>query len=328
MKVPFLALILLLPCLGISAAPSADSQKDNSRTEIRVLALNGPSGIGLSRFISEAQTIAGTRVTASVVPSVDVLLPQLLNGDAMAGALPPNVAAKLYNRSSGAVMLCAVIGNGMLSVLSTNPGIKSFEDLADATVYSTGSGSTPEYLFAEIASRIAGGTDGPTLDFSLPPQEIAAALLSGKIEHALLPEPFSTVTLMKSSTARRPVYRSISASEVGRKAGFANDYPMTVFVVRSDFAGRHPELLREILGKVRESILWANDNPAEAGRVAERSGLGLSAAVTEASIPSCNLVYIEARDARDSIERLLTVFLARSPESVGGALPDGKFYLK
>lgn len=326
MKPFYLALILF--CTGIEAFASPSSDTQSSPTSVRVLALSGPSGVGLSRCVDNPITLSGTKVSTDIVPSVDILLPQLLNGDAIAGVLPPNVAAKLYNRSPGSIMVCAIIGNGMLSVLSTNPSVQSFDDLANETLYSTGSGSTPEYLFSEIIARQNNDSISPIIDFSLPPAEIAVALVSGKIKHALLPEPFATVALMKASASKRPVYRAISPKEVGTAAGFELDYPMTVFVVRGDFAKKHREILRGILAEVQASIEWVGKNPSEAGRVAERAGLGISASVTEKSIPECNLVYIPANEAHDSIERLLSVFLARSPESIGGVLPDGGFYIK
>ncbi len=328
MKITVFALLLFCTGLETFASATADSPGNHSVKTVRILALNGPSGVGLSRLVDTPLLVSDTRALTSIVPSVDVLLPQLLNGDAVAGVLPPNVAAKLYNRSPGSIVLCAVVGNGMLSVLSVNPAVNSFDDLAGSTVHSTGSGSTPEYLFAEILARRGAGSSVPVIDFSLPPSEIAAALVSGRIEHALLPEPFSTVALMRAASSKRPVHRALSPAVVGREAGFAHDYPMTVFVARSDFAKNKPELLRAILSGVRESIQWTNANPAEAGRVAERAGMGIAAAYTEASVPHCNLVYIPAAEAREHVERLLAVFLSRSPESVGGALPDGDFYLK
>ncbi len=328
MKVSFVALLLLCTCLESFAGPTADTTKNTSRDSVRILSLNGPSGIALARLAADSPVISETRIVTGIVPSVDVLLPQLLNGDAIAGVLPPNVAAKLYNRSPGSIVLCAVIGNGMLSVLSVKADVKSFDDLAGSVLYSTGSGSTPEYLFREIQARRNGRSSDTEIDFSLSPAEVATALVSGKIEHALLPEPFATVALMKASSSNRPVYRAIPASEMSRAAGFSGDYPMTVFVARSEIARNDPELLNGILDRVEKSILWTNENPAEAGRVAERAGLGITAAVTEASIPSCNLVYSPASEARDRIERLLSVFLSRSPESVGGSLPDEGFYLK
>jgi NitT/TauT family transport system substrate-binding protein len=48
-------------------------------------------------------------------------------------ALPSNTAAILYNKGVG-VKAAAVVGEGMLSVLSTDPSVQSVSDLVGATV--------------------------------------------------------------------------------------------------------------------------------------------------------------------------------------------------
>jgi len=58
----------------------------------------------------------------------------------------------------------------------------------------------------------------------------------------------------------------------------------------------------------------------------ERHDLGLGAAIVAASVPRSNFAFIRAHDARPSLEALFNVFLEHSPASIGGALPDDRFY--
>ncbi len=298
-------------------------------TAVHVAALAGPSGIGMARLMSAPPTL-GDSVPCEfeIAGSVDVLLPKLVNGDADIGILPPNVAAKLYNANPDSILAAAIVGNGMISLVTRDEGIASLEDLAGKTVSVAGQGATPEYVLRALLSARGMPADSVTTDFSVPVPEIAAALVSDKIQYALLPEPFATVAVLNGKNGTSPVAKALSMKELWSDTGFGDDFPMTLCVVRADFARDYPELLREFLGAYRQSIEWTVANPAEAGALSEKAGFGLKAAIATKAIPSSNYVYIDAKAGKASIESLLSVFLEYAPAAVGGKLPDDNFYFK
>ena len=298
-------------------------------TEVRVAALAGPSGVGMAYLFSNKPTLGqNMEVSFEVAPSVDVLFPKLINGDIDIGILPPNVAAKLYNLSGKSILVGAVVGKGMLSVVTRDQNIHSIKDLVGKRVIAAGQGSTPEYVFKTLCARNGVPDDSIDLDFSIPTPEIAAALVSGKIEYALIPEPFATVAIMNGSTGDRPLRRAIMISEEWAAAGLGKDFPMTLCVVRASFARAHPEAVREFLSAYRTSIEWTVAHPVDASPFVEQAGIGIKAPLAAKAIPYCGLVYVPATDAKKEIEGLLSVFLTYSPESIGKKLPDAGFYLK
>jgi NitT/TauT family transport system substrate-binding protein len=314
--------------LGCIFALSVLGAEDIPAT-VRVSAIMGPSGLGMAKMIGNPPNLgAGIATSLTVEGSADVLLPKLFNGDADIGILPPNVAAKLYNVKPNSVIAGAIVGNGMLTLVTRDPSIKSISDLAGKTVTVAGQGSTPEYVFRTLISKAGLPADSVTLDFSIPNPEIAAALIAGKIQYALVPEPFATVAVVNGATGDSPVRRAISLRDEWKKAGFGDDFPMTLCVVRKEFAAKYPGTVRKFLDAYRDAIAWTVANPAEAGRAAEAAGLGLKAPIASKAIPSCNFTFIPAADGKESIEKLLSTFLAYAPEAVGGKLPDQAFYFK
>ena len=75
-------------------------------------------------------------------------------------------------------------------------------------------------------------------------------------------------------------------------------------------------------------MFWTEQNPKDAATLVEKHTLGLKAAIAEKAIPNCAFSYVPAQQARPLIEELLKVFLNYAPESVGGKLPDDKFYFE
>lgn len=322
---------LLAAVLVISAHASGklDMNSGAPASPVRIAALAGPSGIGMAKLIDQPPVLpTGAVCEFQIAGSVDVLLPKLLNGDVDIGILPPNVAAKLYNVSPNSIQAAAVVGNDMISLVTRDRNLSGVGDLAGKTVSVAGQGATPEYVLRALLSAQGVDSSAVTLDFSIPTPEIAGALAAGKISYALLPEPFATVAVLNGKNGENPVLKAINIRSEWQKAGFSEDFPMTLCVVRSDFAAKNPESLRAFLDEYRKSIEWTVANSDGAGTLAEKTGLGLKELIAAKSIPASNFVFLNAELARPEIERLLKVFLEYAPASIGGKLPDEGFYFK
>lgn len=315
-----LSLLILLP---LSAKGRAE--EDTGETPVRVASLTGPSGLSMARMVCNPPRIGSSTLHFEIAGSVDVLLPKLVTGDIDIGILPVNVAAKIHATDPELLVVGAVTGLGMLSVVTRDPAVTGIADIAGKRLYVAGQGATPEYVLRTLLKKA--GVHPGNLDFSLSPADMATALASGKIHHAVLPEPFTTLALVRD-TSSPPLVRAFSLSDAWRASGFASDFPMTVCVIRRSFALKHAALVRNFLEAYRESILWTMENPAKAGQCAEQAGLGLLAPVAEKAIPYCGYTFIPASEAQEIIDSLLSVFLEYAPSSIGGTLPDERFYFK
>ncbi len=284
-----------------------------TKDRIRVSALYGPSSVSMAPLFETYD-----RAEFDVVSAADVLAARLIKNETDVGILPPNVAAKLYN-TTGKVMLGAVVGEGMLSVVSTDPNVRTLEDLDGKTVTAAGSGATPEYIFRYLCDFLH---IQPEMDFSIPTAELAAALAAGKTRTVLVPEPFATLACLNCKDARRV----FTLQDYWRKFTGADNFPMTVVVFRADWAKQNPEQAKDFLAAYRDAISWANRNPAETGKLSEKHSLGLKSSIVEKSIPYSNFVYRDALSALPQVEKLLSLFLSFAPEAVGKKLPDRGFY--
>jgi NitT/TauT family transport system substrate-binding protein len=288
-----------------------------------IYGLKGPSGIGMIRLFENPPSIQGFTVKVEALAQADLLAAKFIAQEAKVGVLPPNVAAKIA-ASGKPVQIAAVLGNGMLSLLSSDPSIKRIEDLKGKTVEIAGQGATPDYVFRRLLITKGLNPDKDVvLNYSLAYPEIAQSLIAGRASTALLPEPFATM----AKSGRSSLQQIGDIQEEWVKAGGAANYPMTVLVVDADFARTRPDALRIIMNAFRSSIEWVVAHPAEAGVLTEKHELGLRAAVVRDSIPRSNFMFTPAVQARPAIEALFKAFLEFSPVSIGGALPKDSFYL-
>lgn len=329
-KVLFVALSFFFITLStLFAQPS--KEKAEKPESIHASVLNGPSGLWCAYMFENVPAVDEIPVDYQVCASPDVLLPKLLKGELDIGILPPNAAAKVYNKNNGAIIIGAVTGNGMLSVISKDDSVKTLSDLKGKTLYVAGQGSTPEYVIRYLLAKenIAVNTtdeDCVTLDFSIPASELAASVIADKALYALVPEPFSTVATTKSQAVKRV----LNIQELWAAGENTQNFPMTTIVVRKEFAEKYPEVLKAYLAECKKAIEWSADgaNAKEAGSLVEKHTLGLNAAIASKAMPNCAFEFTDAKNAKESVESLLSVFLQYAPESVGGALPTDEFYFE
>lgn len=323
-----------------------------SQERITLYGIKGPSGIGMIRLFESPPQVAGWQISIEALAQADLMAAKFASGEAKLGILPPNVAAKLY-AAGRPIQVLAVVGEGMLSLITADPAIRGIGELRGKTVEVAGQGATPDFVFRRILSSY-GLTPGKDvqLGYALAYPEIAQSLKAGKIQTALLPEPFATMALSGSPHLRvvgniqdewnrataadattgaseeGGVQKTPAAggSQSGGVSAGAPSYPMTVFVVDRTFAAANPRVVRAIAEAYRASIQWVVQNPVEAGRLVQKHELGLTAAVATAAIPRSAYVFIPAREARPALERLFAAFLEYAPQSIGGKLPGDDFY--
>ncbi|GMO14314.1 MAG: ABC transporter substrate-binding protein [Treponemataceae bacterium] len=274
-------------------------------------ALNGPTAIP-AVFLIDKTFLIENKVgdfTVEISASPDLLIPRLLNGEINMGILPVNTAAKMFNTDKNSIVLAATVGEGMLYVMTSDKTVKTLDDLRGKHIYAAGKGATPEYIMRSIAPHIE-------LDFSLPQNEIAPSLLAGKIDYALLPEPFCTTIEIKNPA----FFRALDIQ------AFTQRYPMSALVVNAAFAKAHPESVRNFLALYQSVIAQTNDDPKKTGELAERYAIGFSAEVTEKAIPYAAFRYTDGKEMQTLCETLFGIFLQQSPESIANTMPENAFY--
>ena len=293
---------------------------------LRVATLNGPTSVPVAYLYEHAPALPGTAARFEVLATATQELPKLIKGEVHIGVLPANAAAKVYVANKGALVALGVCGTGNLFLLTTDAAFRSLADLRGKTVACAGQGATPEYVFRYVlgaAGVNAGdGADAVRLDFSLANADIAAALAAGKVRYALVPEPFATVAQLKGSG----IIRALDVQEAYSAATGGATYPMTLLVANAAYTAAHPDVVDAFIAAYKTAVEWTNAHPREAGELAQKHTLGLTAAVVERSIPNAAYTWQDARAARADIERLLRVYLRTVPQAVGGALPDDGFY--
>ncbi len=305
-----------------------DEESSSAPTEnptINVVAIKGPTGVGMVNLMeSNEKGQTHNKYNIISVSSPEAIVAKITNGEADIVAAPTNLAASLYNKTSGKVQMLAVNTKGVLYIMENGNSINSVADLKGKTIYTTGKGANPDFVLRYILSE--NGLD-PDKDveivFKSENDELAALLATESAKIALVPEP--VVTTVKSKNSKLRVALDMN-DEWEKVSGGNSELLMGCVAARKEFVDEHSQAVKDFLSEYKQSIEKASSDIDTTAELCEKFEIIPKAAVAKQAIPGCSLTYIDSNDMMEKIKGYFDVLYAANPQSVGGALPDVDFY--
>ncbi len=295
------------------------------RTEVRFGVLSGPTGVGAAKLLTDSDAgLSGNSYEYRIAADNSEIIAGLTTGELDIACMASNSALNLYNQGVG-IQVIALGTRGVLHILESGGKneIRSISDLCGRTIYSTGQGANPEYVLRCLLNSCDIDPDQDVDIVFAEASEISVGLISGEIEAAMLPVPAATSAILQSDGQVRD---AIDVNDAWEEVGDGSSLMMTAVVARTDFIEEHPDAVASFLTDYEASIAYVNENVKEAALLVADLGITASAAIAEAAIPQCNLVFISGEDMQSAIAKYYQVLYDADPVSLGGALPDDGYY--
>ena len=159
---------------------------------IRVMVLNGTTGFGMANLMdAAAKEEAEQNYQFAVETDASNIVAALVNGSVDLAALPTNAASTVYNKTQGKVQALALNTRGVLYLVTDGSvAVESMADLEGLTVYAPA--QNPTFIFQGLVT--AADVEHVTIDNTYAqPADLNAAVASGAVSVAVLPEPMVTV---------------------------------------------------------------------------------------------------------------------------------------
>ena len=277
---------------------------------LRIAGLKGPTTMGLVNLLSMEQ--AGTAAMdydLQLYGAADEIVPLLIKGELDMAAIPANLAATLYQKTSGGIQAVAVNTLGVLYVVEQGDTVHSMADLKGRTILSTGKGTTPEYVLRYLLT--ANGID-PDKDVDIQyyseATEVTAQMASTQDAIAVLPQPYVTAAGLKDDTLRVALDLTAEWDKV------ADTQLITgVTVVRKAYAEEHPDVVAAFLADYAQSVNTANTDLDGTAALCEEQGVVAKAAIAKKALPNCNIVCLTGEELKADVSGYLQVLYDADP---------------
>ncbi len=309
-----LTALILIACMAAALFAGCGTK---ATTPANIGTLQGPTGMGMVTLMGDEFS---SKYNITIESAPDAVVGKIINGELDIAAVPVNLAATLYNKTEGNIMMIAVNTLGVLYVLEDGETVNSMADLAGKTLYATGQGSTPEYMLSYLLEK-NGLTDSVTVEYKAEHSELATLMASGEVKLGMLPEPNVTATMAKNENLRV----ALDLTKEWKDAAGVEPVQGCI-VVRKDYFEQNQAAVRLFLKEYEAAVNYTKANQAETAALMEKYGIIGSAAIAEKAIDKCNIVCYRDEAMRTAAEAMLQVLFDANPKSVGGALPGDDFY--
>ena len=300
---------------------------DQNGAQIRIGSLKGPTSMGLV-FLMEMSENGKTAndYEFTMVTAADELLPKVISGELDMALLPANVASVLYNRMDGAISVIDINTLGVLYAVTADDSIQSIADLKGRTIYMTGKGTTPDYVFRYLLSENGLSDNDLTLEYKSEPTEVAALLQQEDGAVGVLPQPFVTAACAQNKDLKIPLDLTAEWDKTQKSSPSPSRMVTGVTVVRNDFLEKEPEAVKIFLSEHEKSAAYTKEQTQKAAELVVKTGIIEKAPIAELALPKCNITCITGTQMKDALSGYLQVLYDQDPKSVGGELPGDEFY--
>lgn len=305
---------------------SQDKSAD-TKTDINIAVLKGPTAIGMVKLMSDSELgNTDNNYNFTISATADEIVPKIVKGELDIVAVPANLSSVLFNNTEGKISVAAINTLGVLYVVQSdsNEQINSIQDLKGKTILSTGKGTTPEYVLNYILS--SNGID-PTNDINIEYKsesaEVVANLQASDTNIAVLPEPY--VTTAKSKIELKTV---LDLTKEWDNIDSESSLITGVVIARNEFLNENKEAFNKFLEEYKSSTEFVNNDIEQSSTLVEKYGIVPSADIAKKAIPNCNITFIEGNEMEQKLNGYLQILFNQNPKSIGGKLPDEKFYYK
>lgn len=303
----------------------SEAQPENTEAvpaEYTVASLKGPTTMGMVKLMTDSKTgNTFNKYNVTIHAAADEIVAGVVSGSTDIANVPANLAAVLYNKTEGQIQVCSVNTLGVLYVVTSGEEITSIADLKGKTVYSTGKGTTPEYVFNHILRQ--NGLEPQTdviIEYKSEAAECAAVMAESENAVAVLPQPYVTAAQMQNENIK------IALSLTDEWAKVSESPLITgVTTVQKNVAEENRGAFESFLSEYAASVNYVNANTDKAAELIGTYDI-VKAPVAKKALPYCNITLLRDDPMKNAVKGYWEVLFEADKTAVGGSMPDDSVF--
>ncbi len=294
-----------------------------SPAEYEIASLKGPTTMGMVKLMKDSENgETFNKYNVSIHATADEIVAGVVSGNTDIANVPANLAAVLHKKTDGNISVCGVNTLGVLYVVTSGEEITSVADLKGKTVYSTGKGTTPEYVFNHILHQ--NGLEPQTdviIEYKTEASECAAVMAESENAIAVLPQPYVTAAQAQNENIK-------IALSLTDEWGKVTDTPMItgVTIAQKTAIDENTGAFSVFMNEYQASVEYVNANTDEAAALIGGYDI-IKEPVAKKALPYCNITLLRNDEMVSAVKGYWNVLFAADPTAVGGEVPaDTAFY--
>ena len=294
------------------------SLASSAQADIRLSVSASPSSLP-AFYIQE--NIDNLELETDIHRSRNVVISRLMKKEVDAALLSTNEAAKMYNKGVE-VQIAGIHTWGIFYLLSSRNDINQWNDLKDKNIYVPDKGGPLDIVFQEITKKnnMIASKDMQIQRGKM--REVAQLIINNMVETAVLREPFVTQSLLNNDNLKVIFDLQEEWSKI-----YSFRIPQSALVFRKEFAEKNPDLVKKLGENYKIALNHLQNNRNKAADLGQKF-LEVDREIILESYERLNLEYQSSSEVKNEIEQYLQSLMNYSKETIGGSIPDEKFYIE
>lgn len=275
----------------------ACGNKTKEEVSLKMIYPDGLPAIGLSKFISDNNSIDNVTLNYEMQKTPDALLAELMKGQADLVVVPSNLALKVAEKDLK-YKVAGTVGWGSLYLVTTE-SVSSIDELKGVEIYNTGKGLTPDIISKNILKNNGFSDEDMNFTYVSAASELAPVLIGGKAKAAIVPEPVLSTIMAKNPNLNIVLNLNDEwAKSYNSKLG----YPQSTLLIKDDVFNKLKDdgRLEEILNELDKSVDWVKSNPEESGLLCEKLGITVNKDILGEALKNANLDFVSFDKEQDA----------------------------
>lgn len=301
----------ILSMLLIFMVGCSNNKVTYEEKEIRLITPDGLPSIAISKAMENNKTIKHITINYDVQKTSDLLVSELMKGEAELAIIPSNLALQAYKKGLD-YKIVGTIGWGSLYLVSEN-NINDLGELKGKEIYNTGKGLTPDIIFKEILKNNNISEEEVNFSYVGAASELAPLVATGKAEYAVVPEPVLSTVMSKNPNIK--IILNLN-EEWAKFNDVKEGYPQSTLVIKEEFFNEIKDsgVYEELINSFKESEEFAVNNPQETATICEDLGITVNKDVINESMKNSDLRFT---DISNCMEEYNVYFSTIDTESKG-----------
>ena len=297
-------ILVIISLMVMVACSKVNDVKVNEEINATLISPDVLPSIAISKLISDNNKIDNITLNCSIQKTTDLLLSELMKGEADLAIVPSNLALQAYKKELG-YKVVGTIGWGSLYLVSTED-ISDLSELEGCEIYNTGKGLTPDIVFKNILSNNNINEENIEFSYVGAASELAPLLISKQAKYAVVPEPVLSTVIAKNSNLK--IVLNLN-NEWAKVNNVEKGYPQSTLLIKEDFYNKIKDtsLYDKLIEVIDESEKWVINNPQLAAEKCEELGITVNKNVINESIKNSNLKFTKIEDSKSEYETYFSI---------------------
>lgn len=314
----FLSLVFIFTC-------------NKAYSDLHKIKLAGPAAVVSYPFMvmasQQSLPLSSVELSFTLWKNPDQLRAMVIGKQVDFSAMPSNLAAIFYNKGHHLTLLNIAVWN-IMDIVSSDKTLTSLDQLIDKEIVVPFKNDMPSILLSQLLNaQLAEKSALVRIRYSHNMSDAAQLLLGGKVKHALLIEPLSSVVLYQNSLKGEfDLIRSINISEQWKKTFPKAPKLPQAGIIANTTVNEDKTLLIEVNNAYKNAAIWCNANAALCADIVRQYLPKIPKSALISAIENTKLEPINSHIIKESLQGFYQLLSEGDVKRIGGKLPDDKFY--